>query len=890
LDIFGIAVELQGAARRAALDAECADDGALRAEVESLLEAHDAAGTFLSDPTPCIDAHTPAEIGGEVSGSRPARSGRMIGRYKLLERIGEGGFGVVWMAEQQEPIRRRVALKLIKLGMDTNQLIARFEAERQALAMMDHPCIARVLDAGASESGRPYFVMEYIKGVPILEFCGVERMDTRSRLHIFVQVCNAIHHAHQKGIIHRDIKPSNVLITLHDGVPVPKVIDFGIAKATGVELTARTLFTEHRQLIGSPAYMSPEQAEMSGLDIDTRSDVYSLGVLLYQLLTDTTPFSNEELMSAGFEGMLRIMRDREPQKPSTRLGTLGDAGAHTASLRRADVRGLTTTIRGDLDWIVMRCLEKDRTRRYQSASDLAADVERHLADEPVVAGPPSAGYRIGKFARRHRAGVIAATALLGVLVLGIAGTTGGMLWAISQSQRAAAAQRNAELELSRANEVRRLISEMIAGVKPDVALGADTTLLKGVLDDTAARIERGEISDELIEADLRHVIGVAYGALGMWDSAMEHVDVSLDIRRRLLGPDHRDTLQSMEDLIAQRGASGNATGIEPLAAENLERRRRVLGPEHPDTLRSMEQLANVYGSLGRVDDAERLVREALGTRRRLFGPDDLATLASLSQLAVIQASHGQYEEAADLLADVLDARRRALSEDHPLTLLTMHQLGQLDQFLGRYDEAEAVMRDLLSRTQRVLGERHRHTIQTRSELGSLYVLMGRDEDACRVFEADVEACRQTHGPQHPRTWDAMRDLGAAYERTGRRTDAIELYRELLESVPVAGVESSTPRGLLTIAWVLTRDIDELRDPERAVDLAERAMEQSPRPMLAFYILDTLALAQHQSGDSEAAIATARQAIALIPPQLPERVRADYQTRLSSYESAPEGGP
>src|SRR5262245_5676167 len=334
--------------------------------------------------------------------------GKLIGPYKLLERIGEGGFGSVWMAEQREPVKRRVAVKLIKLGMDTKQVIARFEAERQALAMMDHPNIAKVLDAGSTEAGRPYFVMEYIRGIPILEYCDRERLDTRARLELFTSVCHAIQHAHHKGIIHRDIKPSNVLVTLHDGVPVPKVIDFGIAKATNSELTTKTLFMAHRQFIGTPAYMSPEQAEMSGLDIDTRSDIYSLGVLLYELLTGTTPFDMRALLESGYAGMLRAIRELEPYKPSTRVSILGDTGTRTAQQRRVELKRLSVLLRGDLDWVVMKCLEKDRTRRYETANGLAADVLRHLHDEPVTAGPPSATYKLRKLVRRHRLAVIAA--------------------------------------------------------------------------------------------------------------------------------------------------------------------------------------------------------------------------------------------------------------------------------------------------------------------------------------------------------------------------------------------------------------------------------------------------------------------------------------------------
>ncbi|MHC5028081.1 MAG: serine/threonine protein kinase, partial [Planctomycetota bacterium] len=432
--IFNEARSMRPAERAGYLKGACGNDADLRADVESLLQADEEAASFM--------ANAPASSQDDATVQQAPREqpGQQIGRYKLLQSIGEGGFGSVWMAEQKEPVKRRVALKIIKLGMDTKQVIARFEAERQALAMMDHPHIAKVLDAGATETGRPYFVMEYIKGVPILEYCDTEKLDTTARLGLFTSVCNAIQHAHQKGIIHRDIKPSNVMVTMHDGVPVTKVIDFGIAKATNTELTQKTLFTEHRQMIGTPAYMSPEQAEMSGLDIDTRSDIYSLGVLLYELLTGTTPFATESLMEAGFVEMMRIIREEEPHKPSTRLSSLGETGTRTAEERRTDLNHLSSTLRGDLDWIVMKCLEKDRTRRYETANGLAADVKRHLQDEPVVAGPPSTRYRLMKFVKRNRAGVTAAALVAMTVLAGITSTTSGLIWALNERARVTQAQ------------------------------------------------------------------------------------------------------------------------------------------------------------------------------------------------------------------------------------------------------------------------------------------------------------------------------------------------------------------------------------------------------------------------------------------------------------------
>ncbi len=431
-EVFSAAAELPEAERAAYLDRACAGDAAARAGAEALLAALGRAGGLMESST--------AEAGPTQVPSALEGPGAMIGRYKLLQQIGEGGFGSVFLAEQREPVVRRVALKIIKLGMDTRQVIARFEAERQALAMMDHPNIAKVLDAGATESGRPYFVMELVRGDPITQYCDTNNLGVPQRLELFQQVCHAVQHAHQKGIIHRDIKPRNVLVTVADGRPIPKVIDFGIAKATSARLTEKTLFTEHRALIGTPEYMSPEQAEMTGVDIDTRSDIYSLGVLLYELLTGTTPFDSRQLRMAAFGEIQRIIREVEPPKPSTRLSTMKETLASVAAHRRSEPARLPALVRGDLDWIVMKCLEKDRTRRYDTANGLAMEVQRHLAGEPVLAAPPSAAYKLRKFARRHRRSVTAVAAIVLTLVLGVIGTTIGLVQAEARRRDAEKAE------------------------------------------------------------------------------------------------------------------------------------------------------------------------------------------------------------------------------------------------------------------------------------------------------------------------------------------------------------------------------------------------------------------------------------------------------------------
>jgi serine/threonine protein kinase/Tfp pilus assembly protein PilF len=439
MSLLGEAVEHSSPEERAAfLDRACAGDADRRARIEELLRAHEAAGRFLQGNRPPAEPVPPVD--------EPIREGpgTVIGPYKLLEQIGEGGFGVVFMAEQTQPVRRKVALKVLKPGMDTRQVVARFEAERQALAIMDHPNIATVHDGGQTDSGRPYFVMELVKGTPITEFCDRHHLPVRERLELFLSICQAVQHAHQKGIIHRDLKPSNVLVTRHDTMPIVKVIDFGVAKALAQDLTDKTLFTGIAQMIGTPLYMSPEQAGMSDLDIDTRSDIYSLGVLLYELLTGTTPFDPDRLRTAGYDEMRRIIREEDPPRPSTRLSTLGQAATTISTQRRSDPRRLSQLMRGELDWIVMTALEKDRSRRYESASAFAADVQRYLSDDPVLACPPSAWYRLRKYGRRNRALLVTAlTVFVAALV-----AVGGIGWAMRD--RAAVAE-----ELAHNNALRR---------------------------------------------------------------------------------------------------------------------------------------------------------------------------------------------------------------------------------------------------------------------------------------------------------------------------------------------------------------------------------------------------------------------------------------------------
>src|SRR5262245_55213159 len=513
LAVFSAARRLPAADRAAYLDQTCAGDAAVRRRVEELLRAGEDAEGFLKEPALGADRPDgdPAPYTVALSPATGEKAGDRIGRYKLLQQIGEGGCGLVYMAEQEEPVRRRVALKVIKLGMDTKSVIARFEAERQALAMMDHPNIAKVFEAGATETGRPYFVMELVRGIKITDYCDEHNLSTRDRLELFIQVCQAVQHAHQKGIIHRDLKPSNILVASNDGVPVPKVIDFGIAKATQGRLTDQTLFTAFEQFIGTPAYMSPEQAELTMQDVDTRTDIYSLGVLLYELLTGKTPFDGQELIASGLDQMRRTIREQEPLRPSTRLSTMMEGElTTTAKHRHTEAPRLIHLLKGDLDWIVMKCLEKDRSRRYETTAGLARDIERHLNNEEVSARPPSTVYRLQKAVRRNQAAFGAAVGIAAMMLIGMGVSTSEAIRAAKAEREQLRLRQIAETKERKSEQIAQFLKDMLKGVGPSVAMGRDTTMLRGIVDRTAERIGTDFKNQPEVEIELGLTLGGVY--------------------------------------------------------------------------------------------------------------------------------------------------------------------------------------------------------------------------------------------------------------------------------------------------------------------------------------------------------------------------------------------
>ncbi len=692
-------------------------------------------------------------------------------KYKLLEELGSGGMGVVYKAEQIEPIKRRVALKIIKLGMDTKQVVARFEAEQQSLAVMDHPNIAKVYDAGSTEKGRPFFAMELVHGIPITEYCDKHNLTIHERLELFIPLCQAVQHAHQKGVIHRDLKPSNVLVAVQEDKPVSKIIDFGIAKATEHRLTERTLFTEQGQLIGTPEYMSPEQAEMSGLDVDTRTDIYSLGVMLYELLVGVLPFDQKTFRKAGFGEIQRIIRETEPPKASTRLSGLGDTQTSIAEQRKTDIASLSRELKGDLDWIAMKAMEKDRTRRYYSASDLAADIIRHLNKEPIIARPPSRIYNVGKFIRRHKFGVAMATLLiLAVLIGGIAATIGFV--------RATKAELLAKQEAQTAKQTSNFLEELFKVSDPGEARG-NTITAREILDKGAEDIEKKLTDQPAVQARLMGTMGRVYTSLGLYKKAEPLLEKAVKTQRQLLGVDHPDTLISINDLANLYWYLGRFSDAEPLYLELVEARNRVLGSEHPDTLRANWDLASLYYMQKRQEEAEQLTIKILEIQRRVLGNEHPDTAASMHNLGSMYWGAKKYQDALPLLKEALEIRSRVLGEVHPTTIITLRELALTHDRLGNSDRAGKLFIEVLELSRRVWGDEHPSTIRSMSLLSGWYLKNELYEKAEPLLLNIYRVLKNKPEEQRGYMKETIERLILVYTTLGKPEKADE-YRALLK--------------------------------------------------------------------------------------------------------------
>jgi eukaryotic-like serine/threonine-protein kinase len=764
--------------------------------------------------------------------------GDRIGRYKLLQRIGEGGCGVVFLAEQGEPVRRQVALKVIKPGMDTKSVIARFEAERQALALMEHPNIAQVFDAGSTDSGRPYFVMELVRGIKITEYCDRQSLSTAERLDLFMQVCHAVQHAHQKGIIHRDIKPSNVLVTTtEEGKPLPKVIDFGIAKATtGQQLTDKTIFTALEMLIGTPAYMSPEQAAMTNADVDTRTDIYSLGVLLYELLTGTTPFNTNELLKAGLDEVRRVIRNQEPVRPSTRLSTMLEGDLRSVSHHRhSEPPKLIREVRGDLDWIVMKALEKDPTRRYPTANGLAEDIHRYLANQGVLARPPSTLYKLRKLVARNKLLFAAIAAILVSLLVGLSIA----IWSLAKErqarQDAEADKHRAEAAAAKSEQVTRFLEDMLNSAGPSVALGRDTTLLREILDRTGKRLEDELNNQPEIEADLRSIMGNVYQDIDAYDQAADMHRKALELRRAFLPADSPEVIMTVAKLAGVMLHEGKVDEAEKLAQEalNLWKQRGELDGLNATV--AFQSLAMVRWQQRKLAEAESLMRQVIATRRRL-GDRNADVLVTLNYLGNILFSEDRSVEAEQVFREELDVARKLYDPEHPRVANALHNVGGALASQKRWSEAKEYLSQSLELKRKLLGENHAVFVSSLAFLASVNSFEQNFTEAERLYR---EVLRLDHKPlDHPGSQRvvALEFLVKALISRDSRQEAIELLSEHLTPEAI-GLKASLPL-IISRAELYAR---QGKWKEAAADAA-KALEHDPADHQRYHMLAPLLVA------------------------------------------------
>jgi len=792
VSIFHAVTEAALERREAILSERCAGDAELRAVVERLL-AHDDNGMpgFLSPPLREMESVFASNV------SVPPDT--WVGPYQILEVLAEGGMGTVYAARQSKPVERDVALKVIRAGMDSKRVIARFEAERQALALMDHPNIAKVLDAGETREGQPYFVMELIRGLPINEYCDRHRMTTRERLELFRLVCEAVQHAHQKAVIHRDLKPSNVLVTDVGGRPSPTIIDFGVAKATARRLTERTLATEQGVMIGTLEYMSPEQANLTGDDVDTRTDVYSLGVILHELLVGLLPLDSGNVPAGGFEEMRRRLLEEEPKRPSTRIPSSDARSTERARERGTDPRTLRRQLRGDIDWIVLRALDKDRERRYDSPRDLATDIQRYLTHEPVEARRPSARYRASKFVRRHRLGMTAATLVALALLTAVVGTSIGLV-------RARRAEAVARAEQVRSQKAATFLADTLRGIDP-ASMGRT---LASMLDERAHRPDHAAHESE--RTVVPHAFGASYGGVNLIDPVRSALDGEIFGKavKRIdveLGQDP----ELAADLYHAIGNAYVNLAVLPSAVVCFERAVRLSegarGRDDLTTNKFKVALGDAYQSVGRYRDAEKVFLEAIGSLERTRGAEAAETLEAMGLLGWSYQQEGQAtrvggdadlgsrpseraDQAVALLRSTYQTMRRVLGDDDPLTLHAGHGLGLALRDQLHFEEAETLLRELIERSSRVLGRDNPETINTRVSLGSVFWGMGRWDEVERMGLELLEDSRRIDGDGGFLALLIQLKLGQLYTNQGRYNEARGLLRDSAEKLTqVLGEES-----------------------------------------------------------------------------------------------------
>jgi eukaryotic-like serine/threonine-protein kinase len=756
------------------LDDACPSDDPCRAEVDSLLLADaEVRSSFLPS--------APADESGdwELGAAGALLAGDLFEqRFQLIEKLGEGGMGQVWLARQIAPVRRQVALKLIKAGMYDESVALRFRSERQSLAMMDHPAIAKVFEAGATAQGQPYFVMEYVPGVSITKYCDLQRLAIRARLELFIQACEGVQHAHQKAIVHRDLKPANILVLSVDGKPVPRIIDFGLAKATTPRITGEHEFTRLGQFLGTPGYMSPEQTDPEAQDIDTRTDVYSLGVVLYVLLSGYQPFDVALGKRPPLDVLLRRLREDEAPPPSAKLAVDRDSSVAVAAARGTEPKHLVQLLRGDLDWIAMKALERDRARRYGTPSELAADLKRHLNDEPVTARPAGTAYRVRKYVRRHRitvgiaAGLIAMLAVFSVL-------QGLELRRTAQERDRANQERDrANRERDRATRITDFMTRMFKVSDPSEARG-NSVSAREILDKASTEMGTGLARDAEVQSQMLDVMASIYLNLGLYSRAHELSQRALDARETLHGRQDPSTLESMTQLGWILDREGHDTEAEKLERQALADERRLLGPETPLTLETMDHLSVIEADQGRYRDAETLARQVMETAARTLGAENSLTLLATNHFALALLQQARYVEAEAQYRKLLEVDRRVLGPDHPQTLAAMISLAVTIDAQHRGAEALQLYREVLTVQQRVLGPEHQYTVLTMENLATSLTDAGRFAEGEKLHRQVLAIRLRTLGAEHPETLTTKLNLADVLLKEGRVAEADKLQRDTL---------------------------------------------------------------------------------------------------------------
>lgn len=851
-EIAAAARQLKGADQEAFLSKACGSNHELRQRIQQLLAGDSSIeATFDSNLTRHVgsnfptadaasddaveDAYSPTidSDGGFTTDSKEhLTEGDRIGPYRLVRPLGQGGMGEVWMAEQSEPVKRQVALKVIKRGIGSTDVLARFEAERQALAMMNHSNIARILDAGATPLGQPFFAMELVEGKPLTVFCDEQNLGIRERLELFVGVCAGVQHAHQKGVIHRDLKPGNILVSNVDGKFVPKVIDFGLAKAmeSTQKLTDQSLSTGIGQILGTLKYMSPEQASLDSVDIDTRTDIYALGVMLYELLTGTTPLDDSVIQGQTTLRVLELIREQEPLKPSRRLANHSAAQVSQISIRRkTDHVRLNRELVGDLDWIVMKALEKDRVRRYESASGFASEVQHYLNGEPITTRPPSARYRIQKFVRKNRLLVSAASLLALSLLVGLIGTSVGMVWAIKAEKLASerfdeaesarkeseARRQEAEQNLAYAEKGNEILGSVFSALDPDAnyaSIAEFREALSKNLEMASAELDESNISNPISLASIQTKLGNSMLGIGQTEQAIELLEKAATTRKTILGESHELSLSSANILALAYQEQGNFEQALPLLEKTLRTSEETLGPADKDTLNTKTNLALVYNSAGQTQKAIALTKEVVEIET--LDTNHQVMISALNNLGGMYQQEGMLGEASEVLEKSLELMKSNYGVDHPDTLLGMNNLATTYSGQGRLDDARDIFENALQKQQATLGPNHPTTLVTMSNLAHCYERLGNGPKAIELLEQTAEMMKVVFGSEHNSTLRVQRGLANLYSQTGRLQDAIPILEVTLKQ-RLSELGPTHPETIYTLNN-LANAYDRLGQPEKSL--------------------------------------------------------------------------